>query len=177
MEAIPIISVILTPTLVAGFALFQQWRQHEHEKEYELRSVLEDAAHQATRAKWATDNLHNVRQDGATAIDEARKAAKEFWASRIEGPRHAEDRIAIRVGVGSPLHKAYSTVLGQLDEYRRNAIRLVEGKARPDDPISTAFLRQSVEGAQAKFFEAARERVGLSGEGWWSRAWSRIRRR
>ena len=162
MDAIPIISVILTPTLVAGFALFQQWRQHEHEKEYELRTALEDAAHQATIGKWAVDKMAQARQEGATAADPAWTEAKGFLDARIEGPRHAEDRIAIRVGVGSELHEAYSTVLGRLDEYRRNVLRLVEGESRPDDPIATPFLRQSVEEAQAEFFEAARERVGLS---------------
>jgi hypothetical protein len=177
MDAIPIISVILAPTLVAAFALFQQWRQHEHEKESELRGALGNAALQATRAKWAADTLHNVRKQGVTATDEAWEAAKEFWQARIEGPRHAEDRLAIRVGVESKLHEAYSEVLRRLDEYLRNATRMVEGDARPDDPIATPFLRQSVEEAQALFFEAARERVGLSAERWWVRAYSRIRRR
>jgi hypothetical protein len=175
---IPIASLILTPTIVAAYALYQQRREHDHEWEQELRSVLDDAARQATLAKSAVDNLHRLRvEEGATATDEAWTDAKDHLTEMIEGPRHAEDRIAIRLGVESEVAEKYSYLLGRLDEYRRNAIRVVEGEPRPDDPIAIPFLRREVEAAQREFFDAALDRVGLSAERWWSRVRFRIRRR
>lgn len=151
-----VVSGVVGPGLAAWWTRERQKADFDQELRRELREVLDEAAHSLGSAKrafervWVLYNEHIPRQD-----DTAKQAFLD-WRRELGGVRYCEDRIAIRLGEGHPVHEAYCACLKTLEDQRP----LAWAYERESPGILRAAARQ--EEAHRAYKEARRAYVNAA---------------
>jgi hypothetical protein len=156
-----VVSGLVTPGIVAAYALHAQRQQHLQARRDELRTVLDYAAEQANAARRRVEFIHRAWKDGADPNTPEIQERINEWRDFLEGPRHAVDRLTIRIVGNDPTHiiAHYMDFLTALDHYRRVVERYADGE--PYDPRAVTMARTTTLTERQRFLRAAFERVGL----------------
>jgi hypothetical protein len=158
-----IVSGVVTPSIAASYALHVQRQQHLQARRDELRGVLDDAAVSVGAARRRVEYLHHAWQTGLDPSTPEVQARIKEWRDALEAPRHALDRLAIRVAGNDPtdLLPRYEELLTYLDSYRRVLQGYTRGESYEAETRGIIDARQAVLGARTAFLSAAYNRVGI----------------
>jgi hypothetical protein len=165
IDAATVVAATVTPTVVAGYALYQQRQEHEHEKEAELRVVLDAAAEKANRARRAMENFatryaEQSAKEAEEIYDEAMRNTHEQARATVEATRLARDQLAIRLGGRSPVLSAYTEFLRSITALQ-TFLRQGTRSGRQYDLDAFEELHNDVKERQRGYIEAAHRRVGI----------------
>ena len=113
-----LVSGIVGPGLAAWWTRERQRADHRQELSRELRQVLDDSASALGNTKRAFEWLWVLHQRETPREDEDAQRSFARWRHEIAAVRLCEDRLAIRLGPGHPVHEAYCRCMRNLDDHR-----------------------------------------------------------
>ncbi len=153
-------SAVITPTVVAGYALYRQRLEQLTAAEGELRDVLDNAAEKLEAVLVANEQVDTLWRSGVGPDDETAKKARSERTQAIFSARTARDRIAMRVPTDTDVYTTYSDGLRAADAYAKSLRGFLKGEAF-DEADEINQLRTALMGAQFDFMSAVRARVGV----------------
>jgi hypothetical protein len=166
-EAVAIVSVVVsglvTPGIVAAYALTQQRQQQFETRRDELRDAIDFAAKQAGAAYRRIEDLEQAWEEGAALGTEELKAKIAASTRRREGTRWAWDRLRIRVGDTDPsaLVAAYAAWAEALGRYSGVIEGIEERKSYEAHVAEIEAAKADARMARNTFMKASFEAVGL----------------
>jgi hypothetical protein len=134
-------------------------QEEQHDREKDLRAVLEDAASKLQTARRTLERLSSLWRDGLPFSDPMVREANTEREQTIEQFRFAADRIDIRLGPSSEIAIAFEKAADRLNRYFRAL-----GGHKNGSPYDAKILmqaRRDLMKAQTEFLNAARSRAGL----------------
>jgi hypothetical protein len=161
-DPVGIISLVLTPTVVARYSLVQKRYELQRTDLQELRTVLDNASERlafASRALegWAALTRRAVKHpDGPEAI-EVRRAHADAAARA----RAALDRVGIRAGRGSDVYFTYYKALHAIQSYSNALVAAFEARGQLD-PKEEARMLNAVYIARKAFIDSATGAAGTT---------------
>jgi hypothetical protein len=156
-QVVAIVAIVVSGVVGPGLAVLgarqRQRDDHRAQAREELQSVLDEGAKALGRGKRAYERIYAADRDGVLA-DTCRDAFDERREA-MRAVRYAQDRIALRTGSDSDVHRAYEACVGTLDKQRHFA-RSFERSGADRNKIEPSSRPEQARGHAE--FEPARER-------------------
>ena len=152
-----IVPATITPTVVAGYAYFQQRFMRREAERDELRVVVDEAARSLGDM---LESLVPYRRGWQTSGMVAPKVSEE--AERyMHAVRHATDRLTVRVGRDAPMTEAHRLAGLALFEYYATLRHGIASATPYPGNGNVERLRDHAQQRRETFLRAAEEVVGL----------------
>jgi hypothetical protein len=155
-----IVSGVVGPSLSAWWTRRRQRDDHERELRAELAAVLDEGANALGQASRCYGRIHLLYRTG---VDCYSTEAREAFADRrrtMQDVRYVGDRIAIRLGVDHPVHRAFAQCVETLDQRRDFARAYERGSVSDATYEEQRRARDQYDPTRQTFVEAARQLVG-----------------
>lgn len=165
-EAVAIVSVVvsgvITPCLVAGYALRQQRQQQLETRRSELRDTIDFAAKEAGAAFRRLEDLEQAWSEGEDRASNDSLAKINASNELRQGTRWAYQRLRIRLGDNDPTHviASYETWLLSLGQYSGVIQGFEDGEKFQARKEETERAKRDLKSALDKFLNACFELVG-----------------
>jgi hypothetical protein len=154
-----IISVIVSPSVVAGYALYRQQLERTTAAENELRAVLDGAAEKLEAVVVLNEQLEVLWRREADPNGEPARDLRDKRTQAVFSARVARDKIAIRIPAETQTYARYESGLKAADDYARGLRGFLTGDAYDSETVGR--LKRALADAQLEFMEAARNQVGV----------------
>lgn len=122
-----IVSGVVGPGFAAWWARQRQRRDLIQQRQAMLSEVLDESARVLGVARQAFERVHVLETSGVPPASEESKQAGQSWRASLTEVRYCQDRLAIRVGEGHPVHVAFGECVGNLERRRALAWSYEQG--------------------------------------------------
>jgi hypothetical protein len=157
-----VVSGVVGPGLGAWWSRSRQRADHREELTCELRVVLDEAAQALGQTKRAFERVYVLYNQGCARAEPTAEEAFIAWRRTLADALYAEDRIAIRVGVDSEIHKAFVDCIQGLKARRAFAWAYERGEPMDEAMAEERLAHAAYPGLRKRYIEACRTLVGPS---------------
>ncbi len=113
-----VVSGAVGPGLAAWWARTRQKDDQRQQLQVELRQVLDEGAHALGQSKRCFERVWVLQNRGTSHDSPDAKEASQAWRRTLTDVRYSEDRIALRLGDGHPVHAAFVQCMKELEAQR-----------------------------------------------------------